>query len=200
MIHFMDATNSTIQHAFKEWAVICRALAEGRQAIILRKGGIADEGGIFKPEYPRFLLFPTYAHQQAEGIKSEASKMLAEAETDRPPAGLVRFSHFAEVSGVFFVRRLEIALGLDPLHLWSEGTVRQRFEYRTPGLFALAVRVYKLPRPHEAPTKPEYDGCKTWVDLGVGLSVDGAAPVIDDRRYADFLEEFDRVVSPTMRA
>jgi hypothetical protein len=200
MIHSMDATNSTIQHAFKEWAVICRALAEGRQAIILRKGGIADEGGIFKPEYPRFLLFPTYVHQQFGGIKPEASKMLADAEAERPPAGVVRFSHFAEVSGVFFVRRLDIALALDSLHLWSEGTVRQRFEYRTPGLFALAVRVYKLPRIHEVIAKPEYDGCKTWVDLGEGLSVDGAAPVIDGRSYADFLEEFDRALNPTARA
>ena len=30
-----------LRHAFKEWAVICKALAEGRQALILRKGGIA---------------------------------------------------------------------------------------------------------------------------------------------------------------
>jgi hypothetical protein len=193
-------SSSTIHHAFKEWSVICRALAEGRQAIILRKGGIADVGGIFKPEHPRFLLFPTYLHQQAEAIKPEASKLIADAEADRAPADVVRFSHFAEVSGAFFVRHLEVALALDPLHLWSEATVRQRFAYRTPGLFVLAVRVQRLLCFQEVPTKPEFDGCKTWVNLGAGLPVDGATPVIDDRRYADFLEVLDRLSNPTARA
>ena len=37
-----------LKDAFKEWAVICRALAEGRQALILRKGGIAEAGGDFR--------------------------------------------------------------------------------------------------------------------------------------------------------
>ena len=37
--------------AFKEWAVICEALALGRQALILRKGGIAETGGAFRPEH-----------------------------------------------------------------------------------------------------------------------------------------------------
>ena len=30
-----------LKHAFKEWAVICQALATGRQALVLRKGGVA---------------------------------------------------------------------------------------------------------------------------------------------------------------
>ena len=54
----------TLSIAFKEWAVICRALAEGRQSLILRKGGIAEAGGQFRPEHDRFLLYPTYFHEQ----------------------------------------------------------------------------------------------------------------------------------------
>ena len=46
--------------ALKEWAVICRALAEGRQSLLLRKGGIAEAGGAFQVEQPRFWLLPTY--------------------------------------------------------------------------------------------------------------------------------------------
>jgi hypothetical protein len=37
--------------ALKEWAVICQALAEGRQTILLRKGGIAEPGGAFRVEH-----------------------------------------------------------------------------------------------------------------------------------------------------
>ena len=36
-----------LKHAFKEWAVICKALATGRQLLILRKGGIDEPGGDF---------------------------------------------------------------------------------------------------------------------------------------------------------
>ena len=46
----------TLNVAFKEWAVVCQALAAGRQSVILRKGGIAEEGGIFRPEYKVLVL------------------------------------------------------------------------------------------------------------------------------------------------
>ena len=65
-----------LNHAFKEWAIICQALAEGRQALILRKGGIAESTGEFQLEQMRFWLFPTYVHQQRSGIKPEALPVL----------------------------------------------------------------------------------------------------------------------------
>ncbi|HZT81929.1 MAG TPA: DUF1802 family protein, partial [Gemmataceae bacterium] len=115
-----------LQIAFKEWAVICRALAEGRQAIILRKGGVAEVGGTFEPEHRRFWLYPTYAHQHRQGIAPEAVPLLEQAEADRPPAGIVRLSHFVEVPGVYLVRSPAAALSLAGLHLWSADTVSQR--------------------------------------------------------------------------
>jgi hypothetical protein len=185
-----------IRQAFKEWAVICRALAEGRQALILRKGGIAEEGGVFRPEYSRFWLYPTYVHQQRDGIKAEALPLLHAVDSEQPPAGVIRLSHFAEVSGVFFIQRLEGALALDRLHIWSAETVMKRFAYRDPGLYVLAARIYRIPQPHEIQIEPEFDGCKTWVDLERDLSTEGAVPVIDTRRYADFLEELDNALNP----
>src|SRR4051812_20129921 len=96
--------------AFKEWAVICRALAEGRQAVILRKGGIAEDGGRFRPEHDRFLLYPTFFHEQHRtGIKSELLPLLDAAEADRPPAGRLLFTHLAAVSAVSHVTDLEKA-------------------------------------------------------------------------------------------
>ncbi len=65
-----------LQAAFKEWAFICSALAEGKQAIILRKGGIAETSGKFSVEHTRFWLYPTYVHQQHKGIRAEASSFL----------------------------------------------------------------------------------------------------------------------------
>jgi hypothetical protein len=182
--------------AFKEWAVVCRALAEGRQSLILRKGGIAEAGGQFTPEHRRFWLYPTFVHQQQGGIKPEAYDLLGAAESDRPPAGTLRLTHFAEVHRVYYVEQLDRALLLDDLHVWSAATVRQRFEYRAPGLYVLPVRVFRAAEPVELPERPEYAGCRTWVELERAHSTIGATPVLDEAAFAALLEALDRRLTP----
>jgi hypothetical protein len=173
--------------AFKEWAVICRALAEGGQALILRKGGISEGDGQFRPEHDRFLLFPTFFHEQHRtGLKPELLPLLDAAEADRPPTGRLRFTHFAAVDSVFHVADLERALALDPLHGWTADAVRQRFHYRAPGLYVIPVRVYRLPQPLEVDERPAYAGCKTWVELDAPAATDGAAPVMNDSAFAEY--------------
>ena len=52
--------------ALKEWATACLLLKEGRQIMIIRKGGIDKEDKNFTSELSvdsEFLLFPTYEHQ-----------------------------------------------------------------------------------------------------------------------------------------
>jgi len=151
--------------AFKEWAVVCKALAVGRQSLILRKGGIAEVGGEFRPEHSRFWLYPTYLHEHRAGIKLEALPLFDKAIAERPPSGIVRLSHFAEVTSV---RRLDDwpqVEALDTQHVWSPAAVRAKFEYRTPGLLVLTVRVCSVSRTIELTEIPEYAGCKSWVKL-----------------------------------
>jgi hypothetical protein len=185
-----------LKHAFKEWAVICRALAEGRQALVLRKGGIAEPGATFQPEHSRFWLYPTYVHQQEQGIKPEAASLLKEAEGDRPPQGIVRLTHFVDVPGVYHVKDLTAALVIAHLHVWSEETVRQRFAYRQPGLFVLPVRVYRAAQPHEVPETAAYAGCRSWVELERELSTEGATPVLGDAVFEDVLRSLDGLLQP----
>lgn len=163
--------------AFKEWAVICGALASGRQSLILRKGGIAEEGGVFRPEHGEFLLYPTYFHEHRAGIKTEFLPLLDAADAAKPPAGVVRFAHFVRVENVTHVTNLEDALALDSRHAWTPDVVKQRFHYRSPGLFVLDVKVFALPHPVEAVERPEYAGCKTWVPLAEPVPTDGATEV-----------------------
>ncbi len=182
--------------AFKEWAAICRALADGRQSLILRKGGIAETGGEFRPEHHRFLLLPTHFHEQHRtGIKPELLPLLDAAEADRPPAGTLRFTHLAEVTTVRKLTDLAQALALDLTHGWTEDTVRQRFHYRTPGLFVLTVRVFSLPAPVEVPDRNEYAGCKTWVDLVDDVPTTGAIPVMTDVAFANYAGAVEAVLS-----
>lgn len=181
--------------AFKEWAVICRALAAGRQSLILRKGGIAEAGGDFRPEYDRFLLMPTFFHEQHRvGIKPDLIPLLDAAEADRPPAGTLRFTHTAEVTAVRRVTDLDRALALDALHSWTADTVRQRFHYRTPGLFVLTVRVSALPHPVEASDRAEYAGCKTWVELADEVPAAGAVPVLTDSAFTEYARAVDETL------
>src|SRR2546422_7954614 len=62
--------------ALKEWAAVCRALEEGRQILLLRKGGILEAIGGFELEHPQFFLFPTYLHQNAQMLKEPERKRL----------------------------------------------------------------------------------------------------------------------------
>ncbi len=154
-----------LQIAFKEWAVICRALAEGHQSLILRKGGIAEEQGEFRAEHPRFWLYPTYVHQQETGIIPAARDLLRQVEADRPAPGHVRLTHIAAVRDISYYEDLDKVLSLAGQHIWSEETVRARFAYRRPGLFALTVAVEPASEPREIIETPEYAGCKSWVVL-----------------------------------
>jgi hypothetical protein len=186
-----------LKHAFKEWAVICRALAEGRQALILRKGGIAETSGTFQVAHTRFWLFPTYVHQQENGIRPEGLPLLAQVQEERPPEGVVRLAHFAEVTGVYHIHDLVSALMLAHLHLWSEETVRKRFAYQAPGLFVLPVRVYRAALPRDIPDTPAYQGCRSWVELDQDLPVQGAVPVLNDEAMRDLHESLDLLLNPT---
>ena len=190
----------TLKHAFKEWAIVCAALAQGRQALILRKGGIAEERGEFAVEHPRFWLFPTYTHQQADGITEEARLLLREVENQRPPAGVIQINHWVEVTGIYHVRDELPALMLGHLHVWSEETVRKRFAYRTPGLYVLSVRVHRSPRTHEVVDTPVYQGCKSWLELDDTLDTDGSTPVLDDAAYRDLQRSLDLLLNPTAMA
>jgi len=189
-----------LKHAFKEWAVICKALAEGRQALILRKGGIAETRGAFQVEHTRFWLFPTYVHQQEKGIRPEALPLLAQVQNERPSDGTVRLSHFAEVTGVYHIHDLVSALMLAHLHLWSEETVRKRFAYQAPGLFVLPVRVHRAPEPHDLPDTSAYQGCRSWVELERALPVQGAVPVLTDEAMRELHRSLDLLLNPTALA
>lgn len=185
-----------MKHAFKEWAVICQALAEGKQALILRKGGLAEAGGDFRLEHGQFWLFPTYTHQQREEVRPEAFPLLEQVEAERPPQGWIRLAHFAEVTGVYHVTDLVRALVLAHLHLWSEETVRKRFAYRQPGLYVLPVRVYRAEKLQQIPDTARYQGCRSWVDLEQDLPTGAGTPVLGDAAMEDLHRSLDVLLNP----
>ncbi len=172
--------------AFKEWAVICRALGTGRQVLILRKGGIGEEAGTFRLEHRELLFFPTGFHQSPEKVLPEAYRMLKEVDAEQPRADQVTFSHYAAVTDAIRVASLGALRALRGEHIWSDTVVEERFNrWQEDPVYALIVRVYALAKPITIAMMDRYAGCKSWVDLDVDVPTAGAVPVLADDAFGD---------------
>jgi hypothetical protein len=173
-----------VRIAFKEWAVVVDALGRGDQILILRKGGIAEGRDGFRVEHPQFLLFPTLFHQQRESVAPAARARYDELAPHLPAPDAARLEWLAEVVEWRRLESLSAAHALRGQHIWREEVVAERFAWgKEANLFALAVRVFRLPRALELPMRPQYGGCKSWIELDQDVPVDGARPVLDDTAF-----------------
>ncbi|MBI5774406.1 MAG: DUF1802 family protein [Verrucomicrobia bacterium] len=190
-----------MRHAFKEWAVVVDALGRGGQILILRKGGISEGQGGFRVEQPRFLLFPTLFHQQRERVIPSAQRRYDEISTGFGDPQRVRLAFCAEVVEW---RRLDLPVALERLrgqHIWREDVIAERFDWgRDKNIFALAVRVSRLPRVVELPVLPEYGGCKSWIELATEVDTSGSAPVLGGAEFEARLNQFRAVPAPQIAA
>src|SRR5882762_6297328 len=155
--------SSQLNVALKEWASVCSALEEGRQIILLRKGGILEAIGGFELEHPQFFLFPTYVHQNAEMLKEPERKRLVSLNEE--PAQ-VQLSSAATMTDIIRLRDRVQMDRLDREHIWTSPLTDMRFSYRPQNpLYLLLLRVYRLAEPITIQHTPEYAGCKSWVPL-----------------------------------
>ncbi len=179
-----------MQIAFKEWAVIVDALGSGEQVLILRKGGISEGSGGFQIEHERFLLFPTLFHQQRESVLPAAQRRY-DLIAPGLSADVLRLEYFAEVVDWKFLDSLADAQRLVGHHVWREEVIRERFDWgKTKSIYAMAVRVFRLPQAIELPMRAEYGGCKSWIDLGQAIHTDGAKPALEESAFQIKLEQF----------
>ncbi len=182
--------------AFKEWHVIVEALVAGEQLLILRKGGISEgRGGFDAARAGRFWLFPTRFHAQAEKTKPAAARFIepedsiadATAIDDSTGAttSTVTLRAFADVTHHTFLTDWAAVARLDPFHLWTEDTIRERFDWSKPrGMHAFAVRVHRLHTPITLPLTPEMGGCKSWIELPLAFDAHPSSPVLDEAEFA----------------
>lgn len=164
---------------FKEWAGVCAALATGEQTLILRKGGIAEDGGVFKPEHRAFWLYPTRLHESQQGLRVEIPTVPAADPTVVPIRSL------AVVDSIHLIEREGDLDALEPFHVWTDETVRKRFHYRRPGLWAMGVRIWTRPEATEIVPTPDQLGCKTWVSFETPIASTGLGPALDDAAWEE---------------
>jgi hypothetical protein len=147
--------------AFKEWAIICETLGSGAQSIILRKGGIHEGRDGFSFKYPEFFLFPTLFHEQIARTSLPPSTPIPAG-----PACEIGIAYLARVEWTATITSLEIALSLQPFHVWNQEVVRERFHYdEAPGLHLAFLRVCRCQPRWSFPDEPKYGGCRSWVTI-----------------------------------
>ena len=166
--------------ALKEWAAAVHALLDGRQTLLLRKGGIHEKR--FSVRGSRFVVFPTVAHSHAESTRGEHADLLALGRADVAD-GSVMVRAELSVAATIAVRRPDRIAELEPFHIWTTESVRRnRIDFRPRHeLTAIVVSARALVVPVTVPLLPEYAGCRSWVEL-LDLPGSGALaePVHDD--------------------
>lgn len=145
---------------FKEWALVCTALGEGRQSVIIRKGGLAEGRDGFAFRHQEFFLFPTFFHEQLNRVR------LRDAKLPEPQPNEIEVRYFARVEEARVMTNWDEVHALEPLHILRESVVRERFDYDdTPGVHVAFVRVFQLEPVWRFPDAKSYAGCRSWLQL-----------------------------------
>jgi len=179
--------------ALKEWAIVCKALEEGRQILILRKGGILEYKSGFEVKHEEFLLYPTYEHQSKNHIQQDYAQRLDGVLKEQPADGTNKMTSYAQVIGI---KEITDRVGLKMLakyHIWNESYVNARMDYNPKRpMSVILLHVFKLDKALFVHTKPEWAGCKSWIP--VDLDVKGT-PAIDDLQFNRISSELSEVLT-----
>jgi len=186
--------------ALKEWAIVCKALEEGIQIILVRKGGILEYKDGFSVNHDKFLLYPTFEHQTKESLKPWYANRLDVVMNGQPAEGINIITCLAHVKHVKEdVDRLTLQkIGLH--HVWSDQCVTARMDYNPKKpTTVMVLRVFRLINPIVLTVKPEWSGCKSWIAMDSlepndeHVEINGfddrknrlGIPALDDTKFAE---------------
>jgi len=187
--------------ALKEWAIVCDFLAQGRCALLLRKGGIHEAGGPgrFALDHDRFLMFPAWEHERLDWIKPSWLPPLPELdlevhEPDKSEPSHIAFKCYAEATKIWQVPSREAFDQLDDLHPWAKPQIDMRFNYKPDRpLYLLALRAYRMQQEAVVPNRDSFAGCVSWVPLEEdAVDVSEAKPALTDAEFDSLLQRVER--------
>ena len=192
--------------ALKEWSIICKALEDGNQIILLRKGGILEYKKGFEISQKSFLLYPTLEHQAAEYLQPKFLQtyklILRESKSEEMRDNTNILRSVARIEAIQEFQDHQILSELEKYHIWNEKYVKMRMNYNPKKpMNALLLRVYKLAQPISIDIKPEWAGCKSWIDIDISKKYGNqfgnihemfaqSQPVIKDNEFQKIFENF----------
>ena len=187
-----------IDIALKEWAATCRALQQGTQIVVLRKGGLRDEEGAFALESPAFWLQPTYFHHAQQLVKPEFQSLLQAAENEHSEGEndrFIRLKTWAQVAKVWSVPPGKDEVLMRIPHIWSADYLQVRRSFRAgEPILCAALRIFSLGVAHIVPMQPRFLGCRSWLDLDEALSTETSRAALDDDAFITALERIESVL------
>ncbi|MGO9385013.1 MAG: DUF1802 family protein [Mycobacterium sp.] len=171
--------------ALKEWSAVVHALLDGRQRVLLRKGGIGEKR--FELAAREFLLFPTVAHSHAQRVRPEHQDLLEAGAADSTDEHLLMRAA-AKVVAAQEVNRPDGLSEIEDLHIWTAESVRaDRLDFRPKHKLAvLVVSVLPLAEPVRITRTPEYAGCTSWVQIPLmPADAELVPPLYDDAALSE---------------
>jgi len=179
------------QLALKEWAVTVDAMAKGDQVLLLRKGGIHEDGKDFRVVHREFLFYPTYLHQKEDLLQPAHQPALRKLLEQPQDGDRITFSHWAKAEEVLEISEQEQVDNLEPHYIWTAAYAQSKLHWKPMlPLSVLLLRVYKLEQPVTVTYLPEYGGCTSWVEVLSDVNLGKMKPVLDD---GDFQRRIDEI-------
>jgi hypothetical protein len=199
--------------ALKEWAIVCKALEEGRQVILLRKGGIMEYKQGFEVKHSDFFLYPTFEHQSKESLQPDYVNKLDIVLKNAPKNSRNRISSCAAVVQVMEITDKSVFRRLEKYHVWNDHYINIRMSYNPKKpMNVVVLRVYKMNSPLEVEIKSELTGCKSWIPIRLSLcetklkaqkspvsAIDmvkeDCQPVFNDSEFREIVTELQEVLN-----
>ena len=177
-------TPDRCQMALKEWAITCEAIGRGEQILLLRKGGIHEDGKDFRVIHREFLLYPTYEHQKADLLRPEHQPSLEALLEQARDNMQITFTHFARAEEVLEVEDQGKVDDLAPHYIWTAGYAQSRLRWKPMlPLSVMLLRAYRLEEPVTVPWIREYSGCTSWVEVLKDVPLGRLEPVLSDSEF-----------------
>ncbi len=183
--------------AFKEWDVVCDALASGRQTVIIRKGGIHEGRDGFRFSHERFFLFPTKFHAQSDYVREGTYQ----AQKEWKDGEQILLKYLIVVERAILVTDWNLIKKLEPYHIYTESAVRERYDWEgkgmpSSGLNVAIIRTFRLSEPVIIKYGREYKGCRSWVDIpSESPSPKDLIPVLDDLTHKSQVSNLNTILA-----
>ena len=170
--------------ALKEWATVLRALGQGEQLVLIRKGGLIEPGSGFEVRAKTFVFYPTVEHQAVNYLRPPYRRYFDEAVQERAAEGKVHVAMCGVAVSSLQSAQAGLIKRLSDFHIYNDAFVSQRLKWQPDQpLAVIVIRAYRLTSPQTLSMIPRYAGCTSWVDLDAPVSLKDAQPVLDDEAF-----------------
>ena len=189
-------TSSNI--GLKEWSVTSRALSQGEQIFMLRKGGIREDTRHFKIEHNQFLLYPGVFHEGTSLLKPKYHSLTSGAANEDFNENIT-LSVFCQLIETIDISHENQVNALDPFHIWSKSFPAKRFKWKpSQPLKLMIVRAYRLNPAMKIPVIPAYKGCKSWIELVENINTSDLKPALSDKTFSSVLAKVHNTLKPKL--